>query len=310
MKKTFWPHSGDPYEIFSALLENPRIPKTQIAQRFKVNPKTAESWYDTAIRQKIIILPVFRRKSYKNFREYFYFVKTKDPHSLYEKFQDSKDIMYLSVHTGFSDFQIIARKPLPLDYDVAFSGIRSDYYVSTPKNHTFRDAIQRIQQKLLNLNKIREFLSPLIIREEDFKEWDDLDEAIYNSLTNNIRKPWVRVLEESGAYKDKIQKWFRRRHEFGGTHVMYFPQGENSYQLSLYMVETEYDWLLIDIFSELPTSSVFYRLNSKLMICIYLPFLHSQGGRFIVRKALSVLQKKELVTDCTNSIVEYYYRPV
>jgi hypothetical protein len=309
VKKTFWPYSGNPYEIFSILEENPRIPKTQIARRFRVNPKTAELWYDAAIKKRIIIPPVFRRKSYKNFREYFYFVKTKDPHSLYKELQNWEDIMYMSVHTGFPDFQIIARRPLSLDYDIALSGERSDYYVSTPKDHTFVDAIQNILDKLSDLKKIKEFPSPLMIREEDYVEWDDKDESIFNALTNNVRKPWIQVLKESGAYKDKIMKWFRRRNEFGDTHIMFFPQGESSYQLSLFMVETEYDWLLIDIFSELPTSSVFYRLRNKLMMGIYLPFLPSQGGRFIVRKVLSVLQKKELVTDCTNSIVEYYFRP-
>ena len=156
-----------------------------------------------------------------------------------------------------------------------------------------------------------------ILRQEEYSEWDQLDEAIYTALANDLRKPWVRVLKESDAYKDKIMNWFRRRDDFGSTHVMYFPEGESAYQLSLYMVETEYDSLLIDIFSELPASSVFYRLQNKLMICIYLPFLNSEGerfsysygGRFIVRKVLSILQKEELVTDCTNSIVEYYYRP-
>jgi len=62
----------------------------------------------------------------------------------------------------------------------------------------------------------------------------------------------------------------------------------------------------LDIFSELPTTTVFYRLSGKVMMLAYLPF--TLEGRSVVRKALSILEKEELVTSYTNSVIEYHYR--
>lgn len=306
VESSSWTHIRNPYEIFQLVLENARVPKTEIAKIFKINPKTADIWWRNAIDNRIIISPVFRRKSFPNFREYFYFIKTKDPHLLYENLRESESIIYYSVQTGFADFQIIAEKPISMDLDVVLAGERSNYYVSTPPNYTFDETISRIQSKLVDLKELEPYPSPLVYQKKSYRHWDALDEAIYREVTNDMRKPFAHIMKSTGACSNKIFQWFRDRHKFGQTITMFFPQGESSYQLSLFSIKTSNDWLLIDLFSQLPTSSLFYRLGNRLMMSIYLPF--TLEGRFIVRKVLSYLQKKELVSSYTNSIIEYYYR--
>jgi hypothetical protein len=311
VRPTLWTHTKDPYEIFQLVLNNPRIPGTEIARKLNVNPKTAEDWWNIAVKNRIIIPPVLRRRSFLNFREYFYFVRVNDPHSLYEELQKSKDIVYSSVQTGFANFQMIAETPLSLESEVILAGQRSNYHVSIPPHCSFKESISRIGHRLENLDRLTRNPSPLIYQKKVYGPWDELDEAIYCALSNNLRKPFTQIIESTGAYSDKIMAWFRNRDKFGNTITMFFPEGESSYQLSLFCVEISksYDWFLIDLFSQLPTSSVFYRIRKKLMMCIYLPFFPSPDARIIVRKVLSILQKKELVKRYTNSIVEYYKRP-
>lgn len=311
VRSTLWKHRKDPYEIYQVVLQNPRIPQIELARIFHVNRKTANKWWHSAVDNRIIIPPIFRRKSFLNFREYFYFIRVDNPHSLYENLQDSKDITYYSVQTGFANFQIIAKKPLSLESDVILSGERSDYFVSTPPNCTFEKSIAFMEEKLKNLDTYENESTPLVYHAEDFNPWDELDEVIFQRLCNNLRSSFTDIIETTGAYSDKIMDWFRNREKFGHDVVMFFPRGESSYQLSLFCIDTEKetDSILIDIFSKLPTSSVFYRIEEKLMMSIYLPFLSGGGGRFIVRKTLDILQKKELVKSYTNSIVEYGFRP-
>ena len=311
VKPTFWKHTKDPYEIFRLVLEDPRIPQVDLARTFHVNRKTANKWWHNAKKFRIIIPPVFRRKSFLNFREHFYFIHVDSPHSLYERLQDSNDVSYYSVQTGFSNFQIIAKKPLSLEFEVVLSGERSDYFISTPPNCTFEKSISLIEKKLKNLDDYEYEPTPLVYHSDNFQPWDDIDEVIFQKLCNNLRSSFTEIIETTGAYSDKIMNWFRTRGEFGHDIVMYFPEGERAYPLSLFCVdiENENDSILIDIFSQLPASCVFYRIGEELMMSIYLPFLSGEGGRFIMRKALGVLQKKELVRSYTNSIVEYGYRP-
>jgi len=308
---TLWKHTKDPYELFQLVLENPRIPQIEFARIFHVNRKTANIWWHNAIDYGIIIPPVFKRKSFLNFREHFYFIRVNNPHSLYEKFKDSKDISYYSVQTGFANFQIIAEKPLSLNHEVVLSGERSDYFVSIPPNCTFEKSISLIEEKLKNLDKREREPTPLVYHAEEYTPWDELDEVIYQRLCNSLRSSFTDIIETTGAYSDKIMDWFRTREKFGQDIVMFFPKGESAYLLSLFCIDTEKenDSILIDIFSKLPTSNVFYRIGEKLMMSIYLPFLPGEGGRFIIRKTLDILEKKELVSSYTNSIVEYGYRP-
>jgi hypothetical protein len=306
VKSTFWPHSIDPYILYTEVSQDPRIPIIHIARKLNVNPKTAEVWWRNAVEKKIIIPPIFRRKSFLNFREHFYFIRTKDPHESFQRLKSMEDIMYCTVQTGFADMQVVSRAPLTLREDVVLKGQRSDYYVTTPKNHTFEKASRAIDEKLKTIDEMEFLPSPLIFRKEDYSPWDDLDEAIYLSLNGNLRKPWAHVLKESGAYNDKIMKWFRRRDKFGHTITMYFPEGERAYQSSVFALETQHDRLIIDLFSELPSSSVFYRLDKYLIMTLYVSF--PLIAKSMVRRVLSCLQKKELMGEYINSIIEYYYR--
>ncbi len=307
----FWPYSVDTYQLFRVLLENPRIRKTQISRKFNVNPKTGEVWLDAAIEKRIIVPPVFRRKSFLNFREYFYFLQAKHPHQLYEELQKEKGISYFSVQTGFANFQVITEKPRDFRAAVVLQGPRSDYFVTTPPPITYEGAIVQLEKKLQNLNDLKDSLtdqpSPLRYHDSVY-EWDEAYEHIYRQFCNDYRRNIVEVLKNTGTYKDKVMEWIKKKDQFGDVIIMYFPQGESSYLLSLYYIETDHDALLLNMFSSLPVSTVFYRIGEKLIMCVYLP--HSAGGtRYIIRKTLELLWKKELVHDYTNSIVEYHYRP-
>lgn len=306
VKSTFWPHNIDPHDIYTLVVPDPRIPITRMARILKVNAKTAEVWWRNAVKKRIIIPPILRRKSFLNFREHFYFIRTEDPHESFQKMRSMQEVVYCTVQTGFSDMQIVSRVPLNLKEEIILAGERSDYFVSTPKNHTFEKANRVIDKRLRVIDDFQPLSSPLIFRETTYSPWDDLDEAIYLSLSGNLRKPWAHVLKESGAYNDKIIKWFRNRDEFGHTITMYFPEGENAYQPSVFAVETENDRVMIDLFSELPTSSVFYRLDRYVIMILSLS--HPLVAKSMVRRVLSCLQKKELIGKYINSVIEYYHR--
>lgn len=308
MKSTFWPYKGDPYKIFKFLVEDPRIPKTHMTRRLKVNPNTFNTWWNAVIDKRIIIPPVFRRKSFLNFREYFYFLETKDPHELYEILKvKNLPIEYFNVQTGFCNFQIISSEPIDFEEEVILSGPRSDYLVTIPPNRVFEVSVKNINAILNNLNSLEYRPSPLQFHNKKYTPWDEKDEAIFWVMCNNVRIPFASVVKAAETYNDKAWSWFRNRDKFGDTFTMYFPKGEGAYILSLYIIDTEHDSVLIDIFSELPTSTLFYRVDDKFVMGAYLPF--SIEGRSVVRKALSILQKEELVEGYTNSVVEYYYRP-
>ena len=304
-----WRHARSPYEVFQLLMKDPRVPTRDISKKFKINLKTAEIWWNHATERRIITIPVFRRKCFSNFYEYFYFLNTNDPHRFLINIQKNESVLYSSVETGFANFFIISKKPLSFDEEIVLEGYRSDYFVSVPPDQNFETAVKRIRNKLKSIDSFEHSPSPLTFRDCNYTDWDENDEKIYESLCNNLRKPFSHVLKETKAYSDKILKWYRNRDNFGNTIIMFFPDGDSSYILLRYFIDVSehFDSLLINIFSELPTSTVFYRLGKFLVASLYLPF--STDGRKIAREVLSVLKSERLVNDYTNTFVEYGYRP-
>lgn len=308
----FWPYKVDHYDLFTLLVSNPRIPKIRISKHFGVNAKTGELWLEAAVRKRVLIPPVVRKRSFVNLREYFTFLRTRNPHEVYEGLKGRPDISYFSVQTGFANLQIISKNPLEFNKDTVLSGPRSDYYVTIPQRISTESSVKQIEKKTRSITtdgeKFSRILSPLIFHDTAY-DWDELDELFYRELSDDLRKPLGRVLKKTGSYRNRMWNWIKTRDIFGQTIIMYFPQGESSYLLSQYYIDTNYDSLMIDIFSSLPTSTVFYRVGDRLIVNLYLPFLaNSEKPRSIVKETLEVLCKKELVQGYTNSIVEYHYR--
>jgi hypothetical protein len=312
MKARFWPYSVDTYDIFLLLKKKPRITKHALAKKFHVTEKTAATWWRSALEKKILLLPEFRRKAFENFYEYFYYLKVEDPHEYFERLihreeEIKKDIIHFSVQSGFCNFQIVSNKKINPEGEIILCGARSDYFISTPRRTVFDNAIGTIKRKLSAIGSMEVQPSPLVYHESIFEDWDEFDEKIYYEFSENMRKPFKSVLERTGAKRDQILDWLKRRDQFGHTIVMYFPLGLNAYQPTIYCINTSHDFLIIDFFSSLPVPTVFYRIGEKLMVKVYLQN-DILEGKYISNKVLSELRKKELVDGYTNSTVQYYYR--
>lgn len=303
---TFKNFPRDLYGIFLLVNEESRIAFSEMARRMKVDNRTVSAWWRLAVQRRIIYPPIIRRKSFLNFREYIYYLNVKDPSYLAHQFEESEIVTYYSVQTGFANFHIVAKSPIDFK-DTVFGGERSDYYVSTPPNWEIEKSISVINDKLDSLNRFEEYESPLIYHNTVYESWDEKDELLYWILKDNMRKPFLPIMKEYKIYSDKIMKWIRRQNEFGNTIVMYYPEGEKNYLTYVYALDTDHDSLIIDLFSQLPASSIFYRLCDRLIMTIYVPFPYM--ARTFVRKVLSRLQKENFVKGYTNSIMEYSYRP-
>ena len=303
---TFKNFPRDFYTLFMQVQEDPRISLSEIARRMGIDKRTVSAWWKIALENRIILPPVLRRKSFLNFRENVYFLKVKDPAHLFEKLKGNKEILYYMVQTGFSNFGITSKNPIDPPDDVVLSGERSDYYLSIPPTYAFEKCVKVIQKKLHLLEEIDNEPSPLVYHDTEYP-WDEKDEALYEELCNDMRKSLSSVMRNTHVYSDKIMDWMRRREEFGQTLVFYFPEGESTYLPYIYVLETDYDSVVIELFSQLPVTVAFYRLGGRLVMTLYVPF--RLAVRSLVRNVLSDLQEKALVDGYDNSIIEYHYRP-
>jgi hypothetical protein len=304
---TFKNFPRDLHSVFIHVHGEPRISLSEIARRMGIDKRTVSAWWNLAVKNRIIRPPVLRRKSFLNFREHIYFLKVKDPAKLFEKLEKDREVIYYMVQTGFSNFGITSTHAIDPPGSVVLSGVRSDYYVSVPPDYTFEKAVDVIQKKLATITEVEWKPSPLVYHDTVYEEWDEKDEILYGEFCNNMRKPLSSVMKRNHIYSDKIMDWIRRRDEFGQTLTFYFPEGESIYLPFIYILKTDYDSVIIDIFSQLPVSSTFYRVGGHLIMALHVPFRFVI--RSLIRNVLSKLQDESLIEGYDNSIVEYHYRP-
>ncbi len=84
------------YTIFRLLNENPRILPSAISKVIGTEPKTAGNRTNEAFKEGYIVGPHIRKRSFKNFIEYVYFVNCKDALEQYLKLSKDERFSYLA----------------------------------------------------------------------------------------------------------------------------------------------------------------------------------------------------------------------
>jgi hypothetical protein len=80
--------------------------------------------------------------------------------------------------------------------------------------------------------------------------------------------------------------------------------------------ETDYEDFIIDLFSELPTSSLFFKVSNKLVLYVFLvrdlvrsSKLHmSEIEELYIPLLIRELSKKEIIRSKARAIVNYHWR--
>jgi len=264
--------------IYETLDRKPRIYVKDVARRLGVDPRTASRRMIEAYDLGIVSKSQVRKRSHANTKEYVYFVRCEYPHGMYQEYSERMDVIYHAVTGGFADLWIISKERIDIEGDVLIEGPRSDYYTAFAPNHSWDAAIQIMNRKAEEFNP-DDYSPKGIIKTHwnEITEWDIEDELLYRYFKYNLRKPFTPVMKEYLISNGKIYKWLNRLSECCTVSVRYFPEGASAYDPYLLMFETDYEDFIIDLFSELPTSSFFFKVADKL-------FMYANVDRYSLRR--------------------------
>jgi hypothetical protein len=96
----------------------------------------------------------------------------------------------------------------------------------------------------------------------------------------------------------------------------FFPESINSYDSCLFKLETKYEDFIIDLFSLLPTSCLFFKVSDKLFVYAYLDRKSLRNfdsnpndiSQLHISLMLRELKKKGIVQSWDRAIVAYHWR--
>ena len=295
--------------ILDILWKTPRV----LVSEINLEKGMAGKRLKEALEQKIIVGPDIRKRSYKNTREYIYFVNCDDPELLYLSYRDDPRIIYHAEMIGACNLWLITKEKIDIEGEVFLEGYRSDYITSYPPDHTWETAMEIMRKKIQTFNP-RAYIRKGYIQThfDETIPWDESDEILYRYFKYDLRKPFSPIMKEHKMTKEGIYQFLGNLPQTCTVATSYYPDTLSAYDPYLFMFETDYEDFIIDLFSELPTSASFFKISNKLLMLAYVP-QHLTRGTDIqqsVRK-LSIpllvinLLNNKIIGSKARAIVEF-----
>lgn len=307
------------YRIIYELLwsRKPRIYVKDVASILKVDPRTASRRMMEAFNHEYVLPPQIRKRSYSKTKEYIYLVNCKDPLNVYSQYREDMTVVYHAVLSGFANLWIVSKERIDIDGSIMIEGYRSDYHVAYAPNHSWEKAIQIMQEKVKTFDP-EDYKPKGIIRThwDEPLEWDAEDEQLFRYFKYDLRKPFAPVMRKHLISTTKIYQFLGRLPQCCTVFTRYFPETLSGYEPVLYMFKTDYEDFLIDLFSELPTSSFFFKASDRLVLAgrMERKSLRNLGSdmddisQLWIPLLIRDLKEKGVIEEEAHAIFEYHWK--
>ena len=302
--------------IYQLLFQTPRVYIKDISSAIGADPSVTSRRIQEAFELGYIVGPQVRKRSYSNMKEYTYFVDCKDPRKQFLKLKKDKNVVYHAVMIGSPNLWIVSREKMDIKGDIIVGGLRSDYHISCAQNRSWEKSLQIMKGGAESFSP--ETFEPngtLQTHWDETARWDTKDETLFREFKYDMRKKLSPIMRKHHTSGEKLYKWLEKLPECCTTATYYFPETASAYDPYLFMFETDYEDFLIDLFSELPTSSFFFKIENKLVLMAYLKreYLRYIGvdsidfGQMHLNLLLMDLMERGITTSEVHTIVEYYW---
>lgn len=303
--------------IYELLHEMPRIRAKPLSRIMKTRPSTASSRMKEAFEQGYIVGPQIRKRSFSNLKEYMYFINCEDPLGLFEEYIPDENVIYHSIMDGFANFRIVSKEKFKVKGDVVLEGYRSDYHISFAPDHSWGTAIQTMREMVQNFNP-EDYEPQGIIKTHwnEIIEWDQKDEILFREFKYDSRKPLNPLMRKHHISKSKIDQWLKRLPECCTVFTCYFPEKISAYDPYVFMFETDFEDFIVDLFSELPTTSWFFKVSDRLLLYLWVDrgsmrsvdFRKPDISKLHIPRLLRRLSKEGIINHEAHTRVECYWR--
>ncbi|MGD2251276.1 MAG: hypothetical protein PVF58_22995, partial [Candidatus Methanofastidiosia archaeon] len=211
---------------------------------------------------------------------------------------------------------IIANKKLDIE-GVILEGVRSDYYIAYASYQSFDKARIKMIKMIENFDP-KKYTPKNLIKthwDENIGWWDSDFELLYQYFKFNARKPYTPVMKEKKIASNTINHFLIHIKKTCTVFTQFFPNGMSNYDPYFFMIETDYEDFIIELFSELPTSPFFFKIKNKLFIYVHLErtSVREQGidihdiSQIWIPSLFEKLQEKGIIKSEKHAIFECHW---
>ncbi|MBU7025052.1 MAG: winged helix-turn-helix domain-containing protein [Theionarchaea archaeon] len=302
--------------VFELLDRKPRIKYTEIARILDVDIRIASSRLKDAIEKEYIVGPQIRKKSFSNLKNYVNFVDCDDPAELYLRCAKDKNVVYHAILDGFCNFQVISESPMNIKGSV-LKGALPDYFISRPPDLSWEMTIDTMRDMIAKFNP-EDYIPKNYITNHwnETVEWSKEFEILYRELKYNLRRPLMHIVNSHNMWRGKAYDFLEQLPEYCIIFTCYYQESLSTYDECLYAFETDYEDFVIDVFSQLPTTSWFYKVEDRLIAHLQIKTKPSRKRVLQTKDVTGVqilllikdMMKKGIVKNEAHSTFKCYWR--
>ena len=302
--------------MYEAIYEEPRIFIKKIGELLHISPDRVSTKMQKAVMQGWFSKPQIRARSYRNLIEFVYFLRCKNPSEYFCEFVDNEKIIYHALTGGCTNMWVVAKEELDFSCENVVSGPRSDYFASFPPDHSWETAIHNMRKKVKEFNP-RDYEPEGLIKKHwnETIPWDLECEILFKEFNYDLTKPIKPLMKKHLISWTKVDKWMKNLSTYCTIITGYYPGGIKTYDPYLIVLETDYKDFIVKLFSELPTTTIFFEVSNKLFVYAYVKkeymrYVSSQVhiNRLQIHGMIFDLLKRGIILNENHGIVECYWQ--
>jgi hypothetical protein len=302
--------------VFDLLDRKPRIKYKEIAKVLDIDIKTASSRLEEAIEKEYIVGPQIRKKSFSNLKRYVNFVDCDDPLDMYQRYKKDKNVIYHAILDGFCNFQVISEKRMNIKGSI-LEGVLPDYFLSRPPDHSWGMAINTMRDMVRRFNPEDYILKGYITNHwNETVEWSEEHEILYQEFKYNLRRPIMHIVNKHHMWRGKAYDFLRNLPQYCTILTCFYPESLSAYSECVYALETDYGDFIIDLFSQLPTTCWFYKVEGRLIAHLQITIRPLRWRNAPVQNVNELqvpflvkgLVRERIVKSERHAVFNYYWR--
>ena len=258
------------YQIYQVRYDDPWISTKKTAKLLNRSISTVNRYTKKAVKEGVFHPPQPRLKQYPGKEAALFLFENK--YNIFSKLLDYPGMTYLCIYHG--DWNIAALYDGPIDFSQFPGYIKA--VVKGPVEKIFIPKVPYISweksfekmEKILTQNPTK---TSAINCSTYNLDWDEEDWILYHYFKYDLKRSFNELRKKHVISWRKYQNWKKTLKEHCTILVDYYPRGYEAYNGVTICFRTKYEQYIVDLFSHLPTTPLFYKVGAYLLVNLYYP---------------------------------------
>jgi hypothetical protein len=292
------------YHIYSFRYDYPWITNKKIAQKVNRSISTVNRYAAKAEKEKIISPPTLWLNSHFKRAALLLF---KDKWRAFKELQEYSGVYYVSVFQGDWDIIVIYDTFIDFSHITGYKGkviegVRGKVFTQKV-THTSWAKCYAEMENCLEHEKSTESCFDC---GEHCLDWDEEDWVLFDYFRDDLRKSFRKLRKENFISWRKYGEWKKNLKNYCTILLFYFPEGSPAYDSLTLGFKTAYEPFIVQLFSMLPVTTVFYKIADYVFANIFVPWEFEHQVK--VYDIISRLIRQKTITDYMDgNRIMYWY---